>query len=106
MKQVGGYTQYGANIVTPFQGFQNYINSKNLKTKVVQADGCFVMNNSQVLLNQAIQAAKASDLVFIFVGDNQDTCQESWGGRTGDRASLVLFQDNINIGKCIFCFYN
>lgn len=48
------------------------------------------MNNSDVLLNQAIQLSKQSDLVLAFVGDSLATCEESWGGRTGDRADLDL----------------
>jgi hypothetical protein len=48
------------------------------------------MNKSKDLLPSAIQLAKMSDLAVVVVGDSQDTCQEAWGGRTGDRADLVI----------------
>ncbi len=47
------------------------------------------MNNSMSLLPEAVKLAKQSDVAIVVVGDNQDICQESWGGRSGDRASLV-----------------
>jgi len=57
---------------------------------VAYAPGCYIMNTSNSLLADAVALANKSDLAIIVVGDNQATCQESWGGRTGDRADLDL----------------
>ena len=80
----------GATIITPLTALQQYFSSNKPSVQVEYAQGCFVMNASDALINEAVGLAKSSDLALIFVGDNQDTCQESWGGRTGDRADLDL----------------
>jgi len=99
--QVGGYTQYGAHIVSPLEGIVTYSDSRNLGWNVGYAQGCFVMNNSDALIHDAVDLATQSDIAFVVVGDNGDTCQESWGGRSGDRTSLDLAGGQLNLIESI-----
>ncbi len=47
------------------------------------------MNDSTNLIPAAVKLAAASDVAILVVGDNQETCEESWGGRTGDNPEYV-----------------
>eukprot|EP01121_Diplochlamys_sp_Union-15-3_P017374 TRINITY_DN6100_c0_g2_i4.p1 TRINITY_DN6100_c0_g2~~TRINITY_DN6100_c0_g2_i4.p1 ORF type:complete len:441 (+),score=91.35 TRINITY_DN6100_c0_g2_i4:403-1725(+) len=97
--QIGGYTQEGAHVVTPLEGISNYASQHGVTVRYAQ--GCFIMNNSLSILDQAVTLASQSDAVILVVGDNQDTCQESWGGRTGDRTDLDLPGGQLDLVEAI-----
>lgn len=86
--QVGGYTEMGATIVTVLQGVQNL--AANYSIDVNFEQGCYIDSTNTTLLESAVKLASVSDLAIIVVGDSLSTCQESWGGRTGDRPDLDL----------------
>ncbi|KAH3744606.1 Glycoside hydrolase, family 3 domain protein [Pelomyxa schiedti] len=102
----GGYTEFGANIITPLEGIRNFLGTRYPKVSVSYAQGANVMDESTDMLAAAVTLAQSSDLVFVVIGDNQDTCQESWGGRTGDVTTLDfpggqqnLLEQIVAIGK-------
>jgi len=86
--QMGGYTNEGAHMTTILEGITNYATPHQISVKF--SLGCFIMNGSEQLIPDAAKLASQSDVAIVVVGDNQDICQESWGGRIGDRTSLDL----------------
>ncbi|KAH3756965.1 Beta-glucosidase BoGH3B [Pelomyxa schiedti] len=86
--QPGGYTNYGAHVVTPLEAIQSYGGAKGMS--VTYQRGCNVMDKDLSMVQSAVDAACNSDVALVFVGDTQDTCEESWGGRYGDRPSIDL----------------
>jgi len=102
----------GATIITVLQGVQNV--AANYSIDVNFEQGCYIDSTNTTLLQPAVKLASVSDLAIIVVsiqssfnypkpsffflthrvmkkvGDSLSTCQESWGGRTGDRPDLDL----------------
>ena len=85
--QLGGYTQYGSEVVTVLRGIEASAPDGVL---VDYAEGCEIMTDDESLLQDAVDLASRSDVAVLVVGDAKETCQESYGGVTGDRVSLEL----------------
>jgi beta-glucosidase len=85
--QLGGYTQYGVPVTTILEGIKRAVGPE---VRVKHAIGCSVVDTDQSMLAEAVEKARNSDVAIVVVGDSKETCQESWGGRAGDRTGLDL----------------
>jgi beta-glucosidase len=95
--QVGGYTNYGAKVVTVLDGIRNHLPD----VEVTYDIGCSVMTNDLSNITRAADLAKTTDLAIVVVGDSDASCQESWGGREGDRTSLDLSGGQLSLIQAI-----
>jgi beta-glucosidase len=101
---LGGYSDDPGRGVSVLQGVRDKVGGK---IKVNYAEGCKITkeggkwwdDRSQLsdpetdakLIAEAIEVAKASDVIVLVVGGNEDTNKEAWAdGHLGDRDSLDL----------------
>jgi beta-xylosidase len=56
------------------------------KGKVELPDGA----GEKVLIEEAVRAARGSDVVLVAIGENEATSRETWSSHLGDRDSLAL----------------
>ena len=80
--RVGGYSGYGAKVVTPLEGIKNKV-PKN--TQVYFAQGCKITGSSRKGFEEAIRIAKKSNVAILFVGNSEET-----EGEGKDRCNLDL----------------
>lgn len=99
--QLGGYSYYKENGVTPLQGIRNAISRK---TQIHHAAGCGIFELSKAGFAEAVKAAEESEVAVVFVGgasrmnfgakgrpiDEQDSSKRPTCGEESDRADLNL----------------
>jgi beta-glucosidase len=85
--QLGGYTQYGARVVTVLEGIRS---AAGPGVTVRHEKGCEIMSGKTDGIPAAVEAARTADVAVLVLGDAKETCQESWGGQPGDAATLDL----------------
>jgi beta-glucosidase len=100
---LGGYSGIPKQEVTVLDGITRRVGSK---LKVVYSEGCkitiggswnedkVVPSNpveDQLLIDEAVSTARASDVIILAIGGNEQTSREAWSlTHMGDRASLEL----------------
>ena len=91
-------SRYGPNHIDVISGYEGIVNFVKDKAKVDYAQGCFVMDENtwpqselypteiskeeRNLMDEAVQKAKSSDLIIVFLGEDEHTVGESMS-RTG-----------------------
>ncbi len=97
VNQLGDYRGQGS-VITVLEGIKNRV---SLKTKVRYVKGCSIKGTSTEGIEEAVEAAKNSDVAIVVVGGSswtrEDTCGE---GR--DRADLNLPGVQTNLIKAIY----
>ena len=95
--QLGSYSGQGS-VVTVLEGIKNKVSPE---TKVDYVKGCSVKGTSTEGIQEAVEAAKKSDVAIVIVGGSSWT-RESTCGEGYDRADLNLPGVQINLIKAMY----
>ena len=101
--RLGGYYGEPRHSVTPLEGIRNLVGNR---ADIVHAQGVVITEDDdwwedEVVLGDpmenrrriaaAVEAARNSDTILLFIGDTEQTSREGWAaGHLGDRTSLDL----------------
>jgi len=87
--RLGNYSGFGIKVVTPLEGIKNKVSHN---TEVYFAQGCKVKDTSKQGFNEAIEIAKKSEVVILFMGNASGApdANEITEGEQNDRCNLDL----------------
>jgi len=80
--RLGGYSGYGMKVITPLEGIKNRAPKK---LEVYFAEGCKVADTSKEGFKEAVNIARKSDVIVLFMGNSKET-----EGEGKDRCDLDL----------------
>lgn len=111
---LGGYSGTPVYYTTVLKGIKDKIGSNS---EILYSEGCKLTiggswNDDEIvfadpeenkkLILEAVEAAKKADVVFLAIGDNEQTSREAWNiAHMGDRADLELFGQQTDLIKAI-----
>ncbi|MEM2400906.1 MAG: glycoside hydrolase family 3 N-terminal domain-containing protein [Candidatus Bathyarchaeia archaeon] len=81
--RLGGYSGYGVKVVTPLEGIKRKVSES---TRVYYAEGCSLTGTSREGFEEALKAAKSSDVAILFMGNSVPETE----GEQRDRCNLDL----------------
>ncbi len=117
--RLGGYSEDPGRCISPLDGIKAKVGDR---VKVNYAEGARISENDtswrgwridevvppdpakdEKRIAEAVEAAKASDVTVLFVGDNEQTCREAWAAtHLGDRDSLNLVGRQNDLVRAVF----
>jgi len=89
--RLGGYSGYGVKIVSPLEGIKNKLSGR--ATRIYYAEGCSLTGSSREGFQDAVKAAKNSEVAILFMGNSVPETE----GEERDRCDLSLpgVQENL-----------
>lgn len=113
-KMLGGYSGKPVHYVSVLEGIKAKVSGT---AEVLYHEGCRITEGgsweedeitfadpeaNKILIEEAVEVAKKSDIIFLAIGDNEQISREAWNNtHMGDRSCLQLFGQQNDLVKAL-----
>ncbi|EEB98642.1 hypothetical protein MPER_01816, partial [Moniliophthora perniciosa FA553] len=91
----GDYVFFNASLngITPLEGFKQFLSNVSSSTTINYAEGCKLWSNDESGFEEAVNAAKSSDVAIVMVGTWSRDQTELWAGLNATTGEHVDVHD-------------